>query len=235
MQITPPTPVAAAAAKALIATGLLAISGCTDTAPPTGDERSSPRPAEAVVPTLSCNLTPDVVFAGGPGRDGIPALVNPKLVPVGHPETRYLEDYALAAASDSSVPNARVIGFEIDGIPVAIPHNIMWWHEIVNLEVQGRLITVTYCPLTGSTLAFDATAAGTTRFGVSGLIFQNNLIMFDDETGSLWPQMCGRAEYGDRTGERLVHVPTIEMRWEEWRSRHPNSLVVSSETGYDRE
>jgi hypothetical protein len=184
---------------------------------------------------LSCNVTPDVIFAGGPGRDGIPALVNPKLVPVGHPETKYLEDFAAAATGDSSVPNARVIGLEIDGVPVAIPHNIMWWHEIVNLEVQGRLITVTYCPLTGSALAFDATEAGTTRFGVSGLIFQNNLIMFDDETGSLWPQMCGRAALGDRTGHELVHVPTIEMRWEEWRLRHPNTLVISSETGYIRE
>ncbi len=123
----------------------------------------------------------------------------------------------------------------IDGTPIAVPHNILWWHEIVNLDLGGRRVAVTCCPLTGSAIAFDATEAETRRFGVSGLIFQNNLVMFDEETESLWPQLCRSAEIGPRSGTALAQVPAIEMAWEAWKARHPNSLIVSGETGFNRD
>jgi hypothetical protein len=182
-----------------------------------------------------CAVTTSGLFDGGPGRDGIPALINPTLVPLDHPSADYADSYAERSAGTLGAAPARVIGFVTDGTPVAVPHNILWWHEIVHLDVGERRVAVTYCPLTGSALAFDATDAETRRFGVSGLIFQNNLVMFDEETESLWPQLCRRAEIGPRSGTELVQVPAIEMEWEAWKARHPNSLIVSSETGFNRD
>ena len=175
----------------------------------------------------------DGLFAGG-ARDGIPALVNPPLVPASHPDAQYVERYARRTLPLGGPVEARVVGLMVDDTPVAIPHNILWWHEIVNVDLGGRRLAITYCPLTGSALVFDATAAGTQRFGVSGLIFENNLVMFDEETGSLWSQMCLSASLGDRQGTRLVQIPATEMRWDAWKKRHPETLVVSSQTGFDR-
>ncbi|MCH8935360.1 MAG: DUF3179 domain-containing protein [Gemmatimonadetes bacterium] len=82
--------------------------------------------------------------------------------------------------------------------------------------------------------SFDLTAAGVQRFIISGLIFQNNLVMLDEETETLWAQMCSQAGIGDRQGTQLVQIPAIEMLWVAWKARHPNTLVISSETGFDR-
>ena len=178
--------------------------------------------------SLLCQLTTDVLFAGGV-RNGIPSLLNPALVPLSDPGARYLDDYA-----QSGVVEARVVGLVIDDTPIAIPHNILWWHEIVNIDLGGRRLAISYCPLTGSALVFDLTAAGVQRFIISGLIFQNNLVMLDEETESLWSQMCLLAGIGDRQGTQLVQIPAIEMLWVAWKTRHPSTLVISSETGFDR-
>ncbi len=207
----------------LLTVGLLA---CGDTPLLPGEG-----PIGGVDPSFQCRFFSDDLFAAGASRDGIPALVNPPLVLATHPDAQYVEQYARG----NPPVEARVVGLVVDGVPVAIPHNILWWHEIVNLDLGGRRLTVSYCPLTGSTLVFDATAAGTQRFGVSGLILENNLVMFDEETGSLWPQMCQLASAGDRAGTRLVQVPAVEMLWDTWKTRHPETMVVSSDTGWDRE
>ena len=178
--------------------------------------------------SLLCQLTTDVLFAGGV-RNEIPSLLNPALVPLSDPGARYLDDYA-----QSGVVEARVVGLVIDDTPIAIPHNILWWHEIVNIDLGGRRLAISYCPLTGSALVFDLTAAGVQRFIISGLIFQNNLVMLDEETETLWAQMCSQAGIGDRQGTQLVQIPAIEMLWVAWKARHPNTLVISSETGFDR-
>ena len=179
--------------------------------------------------SLLCQLTPDVLFAGGASRNGIPSLLNPALVPLSDPGATYLDDYAQSGAVE-----ARVVGLVIDDTPIAIPHNVLWWHEIVNIDLGGRRLAISYCPLTGSALVFDLTAAGVQRFSVSGLIFQNNLVMLDEETESLWSQMCSLAGIGDRQGTQLVQIPAIEMLWVAWKARHPGTLVISSETGFDR-
>ncbi len=179
--------------------------------------------------SLLCAFTTDAVFAGGVGRGGIPALVNPVFVPASHPDAGYADDYAASGAVE-----ARVVGLLVDGTPVAIPHNILWWHEIVNADLGGRRLAITYCPLTGSAIVFDVTAAGVDRCGVSGVVFQNNLVMFDRETESLWSQMCALAGDGDRLGAKLVQVRAVEMRWEAWKARYPNPLVVSDDTGHYR-
>jgi hypothetical protein len=169
-----------------------------------------------------CSISTDVLVSGGVSKDGIPALTNPLTIP--------------AAAETYLSDESRVIGLLIDGQPLAIPHNILWWHEIVNLDAAGEPLAVTYCPLTGSSLAFDRTNIGGREFGVSGLLFQNNLTMYDrggtDE--SLWPQMNRAAGCGSLDGTTLTMAPVVEMSWAGWRSLHPTTEVLSNQTGFNR-
>jgi len=170
-----------------------------------------------------CSIPADLIIPGGPGKDGIPALSNPELVGVGSQGAAYLRD------------GDRVIGLLFGSTPVAVPLNIGWWHEIVNLEVDGVRVAVTHCPLTGSSLAFDRAAIGGAEFGVSGLLYRNNLIMYDRTSSeSLWPQMLRAARCGPRDGAALNMVAIIEMNWAGWRELHPNTRVVSSATGTAR-
>jgi hypothetical protein len=172
-------------ALAISASVSLLLASCGSESVTSEVGNGTPTPASSR-PSLSaiCQLSEENVFQGGPGRDGIPALVNPTMVPLDHPDAQYVDEYAKQAADDPDSPEPRVVGFVVDDTPIAIPHNILWWHEIVNADLGGRRLTISYCPLTGSALAFDATAAQTQRFGVSGLIFQNNLIMFEAAQGN---------------------------------------------------
>lgn len=170
-----------------------------------------------------CTIQSSEIFSGGPGKDGIPALTNPDMVPPGASGTEYLRD------------DDRVIGLVVGNEVLAVPLNIMWWHEIVNLDVAGRQMAVTHCPLTGSSLVFDRSSLAGAELGVSGLLYRNNLIMYDrngDE--SLWPQMLRGARCGSKTGAELKMVPAVEMSWEGWQTLHPQTLVVSSETEFGR-
>lgn len=110
---------------------------------------------------------------------------------------------------------------------IAIPHNVGWWHEIVNLDVGGRQIAVTYCPLTGSGIAFDRSDVGGAEFGVSGLLFQNNLVMYDRRTEeSLWPQMLRQGACGPSASAQLSLYSVVEMTWEGWHTLHPETTVI---------
>jgi hypothetical protein len=170
-----------------------------------------------------CSIPADLIIPGGPGKDGIPALSNPQLVGAETEGAAYLRD------AD------RVIGLLIGSAPVAVPLNIGWWHEIVNLEVDGVRVAVTHCPLTGSSLAFDRAAIGGAEFGVSGLLYRNNPIMYDRTSSeSLWPQMLRGARCGPRDGAALSMAPVIEMNWSAWKQLHPDTRVVSSATGVVR-
>ena len=166
---------------------------------------------------LSCgDLDPFLLADGGVGRDGIPALTDPMFFTTElQDETSYLSD------------GSRVIGVQVDGEWLAIPHNLMYRHEIVNLNRGSQQLAVTYCPLTGSALTFDRASVGGAEFGVSGLLFQSNLIMYDRNTDdSFWPQMFGDAACGSRQGQSLVRHPVMEMTWGGWQSLFPESMVV---------
>ena len=113
-----------------------------------------------------CSIPQEQIFSGA-RKDGIPALTNPEMALVGQPGTEYLRE------------DDRVIGLIFKGEPIAVPLNIMWWHEVVNLDGATSSIAVTHCPLTGSSLAFDRHPVSGAEFGVSGLLFQTNLIMYD--------------------------------------------------------
>ena len=171
---------------------------------------------------LFCTIPQNQIF-GNAGQDAIPALTEPTFIGVGEPGTEYL------------LEDDRVIGFFNGSQALAIPLNIMWFHEIVNLEINGTLVSITHCPLTGSTLGFDREEVRGVEFGVSGLLFQNNLIMYDRVSPeSLWPQMLRGARCGGRTGALLDMVHLVEMTWEGWQALHPDTRVVSAFTGYPR-
>jgi hypothetical protein len=171
----------------------------------------------------SCSIPESQIVSGGVPIDGIPAMSDPELVSADDPSATYVRTWD------------RVIGIEIDDIYIAIPHNILWWHEIVNFNALSTPLAVTYCPLTGSSMVFDRTAAGGAEFGVSGLLFQNNLILYDrSEEQSLWPQMMRGARCGPRDGQMLDMVPAIEMRWDAWVALHPDTKVISINSSLNR-
>jgi len=172
----------------------------------------------------SCTIPTEFLADGGAGVDGIPALTNPSLVGPDDPGAVYVR------------PADRVIGLLVGGEAIAVPLNIGWWHEIVNLDVVGLNLAVTHCPLTGSSLVFERPGGGAAGFGVSGMLFMNNLVMYD-RTGapSLWPQMARGARCGSRVGTQLLMYPAVEMTWASWLALHPQTRVVSSATGHSRD
>ncbi len=177
----------------------------------------------AAAGTSGACLTPTARFGdGGIAKDAIPALTDPPLLP---PDSAaYLHD------------TDRVIGFMVDGEAFAVPHNILWTHEIANFNFPTIQLAVTYCPLTGSSMAFDRAAIGGGEFGVSGLLFQNNLTMYDRTANeSLWPQMSRQAACGPRQGAALKMVAVIEMTWEGWKTLYPETRVIPRQTGFDFE
>lgn len=173
---------------------------------------------------IDCSIPVSDVHRGA-FRGVIPALTNPELVHFGDEGGQYF------GADD------RVVGLIVDGQPIAIPLNIFWWHEIVNLDTSDGPIAVTHCPLTGSTLAFDRGVVDGVGFEVSGLLYQNNLMMADlsGDSESLWPQMARAARCGPKDGEALPMIPVTEVTWGGWVNLHPTSKVVTSRTGHIRD
>jgi len=170
------------------------------------------------VPT--CALTEQEIVNGGVGHDAIPVLTDPPMTTA--------DDATYLADTD------RILGFLVDGQAYAIPHNILWYHEIVNLNLPSLQLAVTYCPFTGTGMAFDRTVIQGNEFRVSGLLFQNNLIMFDEvNEESLWPQMSRRAECGPKLGASLEMIPMLDIAWGRWKELYPSTHVSSRDTGYN--
>jgi hypothetical protein len=159
---------------------------------------------------------------GGIGRDkGIPALLDPPLVTA--EEADYLSDDEL------------VLGLVWEGEARAYPYQILIWHEIVNDIIQGHPLLVTYCPLCFTGVAFDALVDGKRElFGVSGKLYNSELVMYDKKTESYWPQSLGKAVVGERTGTVLEKYPIDVARWGDWKRAHPDTKVVSQQTGFRR-
>ncbi len=169
---------------------------------------------------FTCNIPTEAIFDGGPGRDGIPAL--------NLPETVRNQDALFMGERD------RVLGVEVNGEARAYPLFILWRHEVVNDTLGGVPILVSYCPLTGSGIVFDPDVGGEIKnFGVSGLLYENNLVMFDRQTESLWNQMLLGANCGPERGAELTRAPVVETTWEHWRRTHELTTVLTTNTGYD--
>jgi Protein of unknown function (DUF3179) len=158
---------------------------------------------------------------GGPGKDGIPAIDEPRFVSV--EEVDFLE------------PKEPVIEVERAGDARAYPIQILVWHEIVNDSVGGVPLAVTFCPLCNTAIAFDRRVDGRTLdFGTTGNLRSSDLVMYDRQTESWWQQFGGRALVGELTGEKLEQVPARVVAWRQFRQAHPNGKVLSRETGHSR-
>ena len=171
--------------------------------------------------TGTWSIPTDQIFDGGPGKDGIPALLNPPLIDPDQAD--YLTDEDL------------VVGYKMGSDVRAYPHKILDWHEIINDDIGGRPLAITYCPLTGTAVGWDRNIQGNvTTFGVSGLLFNTNLIPYDRFTDSNWSQMRLVSINGPLQGERITSFQVIETTWGSWKEMYPDTKVVSLETGISR-
>jgi hypothetical protein len=162
------------------------------------------------------------ILSGGPPKDGIPAIDNPTFVSV-------------VEADEWLKPNEPVILFEAGGEARAYPIQILMWHEIVNDTVGGVPITVTFCPLCNTAIAFERTVAGRALdFGTTGRLRFSNLIMYDRQTESWWQQATGTAIAGALTGTQLVFRPAAIIAWSDFKAAHPSAKVLSRDTGFQR-
>ncbi len=161
------------------------------------------------------------IRSGGPPRDGIPSIDKPT----------FIEAENAGYADDS-----RVLGIMVDGIARAYPIAIMNYHEIVNDKFIKTPVVITYCPLCGSGIAYLAKIGGKSRtFGVSGLLYNSDVLLYDRQSESLWSQLMSEAVTGPMKGMKLEIIPTSNTSWGDWKSRHPNTLVLSTKTGFNRD
>jgi hypothetical protein len=161
------------------------------------------------------------ILNGGPGRDGIPSLDYPAFVSA--------DDADFLKAKD------RVLGIELDGVARAYPIRILNYHEIVNDAFGGQAVVITYCPLCNSGIAFDAKLdRARLEFGVSGLLYNSDVLLYDRQTGSLWSQIEKLAISGDMKGTTLKAYPLRHTTWRDWVARYPDTEVLSDETGFQR-
>ena len=162
------------------------------------------------------------IFRGGPPRDGIPSIDEPEFIPVA--QVNYLRDDDI------------VIGLVRDGVARAYPLRILVWHEIVNDIIADKPVAVTYCPLCGTSMVFDARMDGKRRsFGVSGLLYNSDVLMYERETESLWSQIGMTAISGPDVGKELNWIASEHMTWKAWRESQPDSEVLSLNTGHQRD
>lgn len=164
------------------------------------------------------------IRSGGPPKDGIPAITNPKMIPV--EAARYLK-------SDD-----RVIGVLLGEKARAYPLRILNYHEVVNDVIAKTPVAVTYCPLCDSAVVFDRrTPLGVREFGVSGLLYNSNVLMYDrrGRPEGLWSQMKTEGVSGPGVGKPLKMLPLELTTWQDWKTRYPQTQVMSPRTGYPRD
>lgn len=160
--------------------------------------------------------------SGGPAKDGIPAIDNPKFI-------------SLKEAQGVLKSDDVVLGFIHNDEARVYPLRILNWHEIVNDTVGGTPVIITYCPLCYTGIAFERVIDGKeTTFGTSGMLFNSNLVMYDRATDSLWTQLGGEAIIGKNLGKKLKQLPLDTLFWSEWMAKHPDTKVLSFDTGFVR-
>jgi hypothetical protein len=161
------------------------------------------------------------VLDGGPGRDGIPALENPVMVSA--------DDVFTIAGSD------LILGYKNGNDVRAYQHYVLDWHEIINDNIGDVSLAITYCPLTGTGIGWNRLVDGNeTTFGVSGLLYQTNLIPFDRATKSNWSQLLNESVNGSLEGNKADLIQLVETDWDTWRTMYPETKGVSISTGFNR-
>ncbi len=168
----------------------------------------------------------DEILSGGPGKDGIPSIDDPVFISTQETD-EWLDGESIG------------LGLEINGDARFYPFPILVWHEIVNDNFGDKAVAVTYCPLCGTGIVFDRNINGVVEeFGVSGKLWQSNLLMYnrseDPSEESLWTQVLGQAVLGTHTGTRLDIVSSDVVSYDAWKQIHPETKVLSKETGANR-
>ena len=162
------------------------------------------------------------LISGGPPKDGIPSVDNPKFIPQ-------------KAASWLS-PKELVLSIAIHGEARAYPLQILMWHELVNDTVAGEPILASYCPLCNSGIIFSRKVDGKVlEFGVSGMLRNSDMVMYDRQTDSLWQQITGEGIVGGYTGSTLRMLPAQMIPFDAFRASYPDGLVLSRDTGFQRD
>lgn len=161
------------------------------------------------------------VVSGGPGKDGIPALTTPDFIPAS--EASYLS------------ANDLILGF-VDGDDTrAYPHAILDWHEIINDQTPNHAPAVIYCPLTVTGIVWSREIDGNkTTFGVSGLLYNSNIIPYDRASDSNWSQLLLQSVNGELSGHKAETYNLIETTWNTWKEMYPSTRIVSDNTGHNR-
>ena len=164
----------------------------------------------------------DEILVGNPVKDGIPSVSDPAME-------------SIASAAEWLSQRSPVIAVEVDDEARAYPLAILMWHEIANDEIAGLPVAVTFCPLCNSAVTFARTIDGELLdFGVSGLLRNSDLIMFDRKSESWWQQLTGEALVGAYTGTLLEIVPSQVISFGSFAARYPDGQVMSRETGYNK-
>lgn len=162
------------------------------------------------------------ILSGGPARDGIPAILDPQFVSPS--DVNYLVDSDI------------LVSVTVGDVTRGYPFRILNWHEIANDQIGDDSFVVTYCPLCGTAFVFDAEVNGEKlTFGVSGLLYQNNLLMYDHKTESLWSQFALIGVAGGNINERLNWRASEQITWGDWKTKYPNGEVLSTDTGFARD
>lgn len=179
---------------------------------------------EDIVSTQKNNnlVDPNDLLSGGPPKDGIPSIDNPKFTSVD--EAKWIPETAEV--------------FLLEGIEEIkiYPQPILVWHEIVNDLIDQTPVAVTYCPLCGSSVAYIRIVNDkTTTFGTTGKLYNSNLVMYDRLTDTYWTQIRGEAIIGELAGDKLEKIPLQTMTWKTARERFPQAKVLSRETGHNRD
>ncbi len=172
-----------------------------------------------------CNSAVDYadILVGNPTKDGIPALSEPRLE-------------SIEEAAEWLVERSPVIALALGEEARAYPLAILMWHEIANDSIGGIPVAVTFCPLCNSAISFDRRVDGIElEFGVSGLLRNSDLIMYDRETESWWQQLTGAGLAGAYTGAALDILPSQLLSFGAFAERYPAGLVLSRDTGYSRQ
>ncbi|UCD42392.1 MAG: DUF3179 domain-containing protein [Chloroflexota bacterium] len=163
------------------------------------------------------------ILSGGPPKDGIPAVDDPKFISV-------------AEASEFLGELEPVVFFQIGDDARAYPLQILTWHEIVNDVVDGTPVTITFCPLCNTAIAFSREFDGQVLdFGTTGRLRFSNLIMYDRQSETWWQQATGQAIAGEYTGEQLTFLPASIIGWQEFQENFPDGQVLSRDTGFRRD
>lgn len=186
------------------------------------DSRSEPSALLGQFDTSNLNIDRKRILAGGPPKDGIPSLTDPK--------TEAAKTATFLRASD------RVVGVTVKGSSRAYPISVLNYHEAINDTLGGTPIAVIYCPLCDSVSVVDRRLDGQTyEFGISGLLYNSNVLLYDRQDDALWSQVGLQAVSGPNAGKSLTHLPFTITRYGDWRKDHSQEgTVCTLDTGHVR-